>query len=395
MAESTPDEDDEGKVPQGLAALSSLAIALALTAAVRQVRGPNARPRTLARRSAQGAGADTGPQADPRADTTSAASPHAAAREPGRGRAATTPTEIPPRGWWDILMRVYGEIGKDRILAVAAGVTFYGLLALFPAIGAFVSLYGLFADAATINEHLANLGSFMPGGALDIISEQVKRIEGQGDRTLGFALVSGLAISLWSANAGTKAVFDALNVAYDEEEKRNFFVLNLWSLLFTLGGVVFLGLALAAVVVIPIVLNLFGLGQITEWLIWAGRWPALLLATVSALALLYRYGPSRDRAKWHWLSVGSGFAAIGWIATSMLFSWYVSSFGSYNETYGSLGAVIGFMTWMWLSATVILVGAELNAETEHQTASDTTEGPPAPLGARGAHMADTVGAKAG
>ena len=275
-----------------------------------------------------------------------------------RGRDADQPTEIPPRGWWDILRRTFDEIGHDRILAVAAGVTFYGLLALFPAIGAFVSLYGLIADPGTIGGHLAELGGLLPEGAISLVSEQVTRITSKGQTALGFAFFSGLAVSLWSANAGMKAVFDALNVAYAEEEKRSFVWLNLQSLSFTVAAIAFLAGALSAVVIIPVVLKYVGLGALTEWIIWAGRWPALLVLTLLALAVLYRYGPSRRKAKWTWLSPGAVFATVGWMVTSMLFSWYVSSFGSYNETYGSLGAAIGFMTWLWLSVTIILVGAE-------------------------------------
>ncbi|MFL5530857.1 MAG: YihY/virulence factor BrkB family protein, partial [Gemmatimonadales bacterium] len=337
-------------------------------------------------------------QAEPHAEeperkpSNSAPSSHEASREPGRGREATSPTEIPARGWKDIFWRVYEEINKDRILAVAAGVTFYGLLALFPALAALVSIYGLFADPATIQDHLNLLSGVLPGGALEVISEQVKRITSKGSGTLGFAFFSGLAISLWSANAGVKAVFDALNVAYGEEEKRGFIALNLRSLVFTLGMILFVLVAVGAIVVIPILLDFIGLGQVTEWIISLARWPVLLGAIVLVLAVLYRYGPSRDTAQWRWISAGSLVAAVVWVIASMLFSWYVANFGNYNETYGSLGAVIGFMTWMWLSTTVVLVGAELNAEIEHQTVHDTTEGPQKPLGARGARMADSVGA---
>ncbi|MDB5592133.1 YihY/virulence factor BrkB family protein [Enterovirga sp.] len=368
-----------GGARTGLRLLLSYAAAIALTAPARNAAQGRAR-----------AGADA---ASPSArDTSKSASPRAAAAQPGRGRHAASPTEIPGRGWWDILRRVFDEIGNDRILAVAAGVTFYGLLAVFPAVAALVSLYGLVADPATLNEHIAALGGLLPGGAIEIVSEQVKRITEKGDTALGFAFFGGLAISLWSANAGMKAVFDALNVAYDETEKRNFFVLNLWSLTFTAATVLMIVLALGAVVVIPVVLKYIWLGPVVEWLIWIGRWPALLCVALLALAALYRYGPSRARAKWRWLSPGALLAAFGGIATSMLFSWYVANFGSYNETYGSLGAVVGLMTWMWLTSTVILVGAELNAEVEHQVAHDTTEGGSKPLGARGATMADSVGA---
>jgi membrane protein len=315
--------------------------------------------------------------------------------EKDRGRVASSPTEIPAKGWKDIVWRSYEEMNKDRILAVAAGVTYFGLLALFPAITALVSMYGLFADAATINDHLTAMSGFLPGGALDVIGDQVKRITAQGEGTLGFAFFFGLALSLWSANAGMKALFDALNVAYDEEEKRGFFALNLASLTFTLGAIAFVLLAVGGIVVIPIVLNFIGLGPVVEWILWLARWPALLIVIITGLAVLYRYGPSRDKAEWRWITPGSIFAALVWIVASMLFSWYVSNFANYNETYGSLGAVIGFMTWMWLSTTIVLVGAEVNAEIEHQTKKDTTAGPAQPLGERGAEMADTVGESKG
>jgi membrane protein len=315
--------------------------------------------------------------------------------EADRGRQADTPSQIPAKGWKDILWRVYKEFSDDRVLAVAAGVTFYGLLALFPAVAALVSLYGLFADAGTINEHIAAMSGFLPGGATEIIGEQVKRIASKPGGTLGFAFFSGLAISLWSANAGMKAMFDALNIVYEEEEKRSFFKLNLMSLTFTLCAIVAILIAIGAVVVLPIVLKFVGLGgPVVEWLVYIGRWPALLLVILVGLAFLYRYGPSRDEPQWRWVSWGGAVASALWLATSMLFSWYVGSFGNYNETYGSRGAAIGFMTWIWRSTTIVLLGGEINAEMEHQTAKDTTVGPEEPLGTRRAKMADTVGAAA-
>ena len=189
-----------------------------------------------------------------------------------------------------------------------------------------------------------------------------------------------------------KALFDALNIVYDEQEKRSFIALNAQSLAFTLGGMAFILVAIGGIVALPVALGFLGLSSATEWLLSLGRWPVLLIAVVLGLSLIFRYGPSRDRAQWKWVTPGSIVAAVLWLVASMLFSWYVANFGSYNETYGSLGAMIGFMTWVWLSAIVILVGAELNAELEHQTAKDTTEGAPKPLGARRATMADTVGA---
>lgn len=312
-------------------------------------------------------------------------------QEKDRGRNAATPGQIPMRGWMDIVWRIYAEIGNDRILAVAAGVTFYALLAIFPAIAAFVSVYGLLADRASVGEDVQSLAGVLPGGAIDIISGQVDRITAQHQGALGFAFMFSLAIALWSATSGVKAMIDALNVAYDEQEKRGFVMLTLVSLCFTLGAIAFLVVAMTSVVVIPVVLNFVGLGAFTEILIRTARWPALFAVLVFALALLYRYGPSRRPAKWRWVTWGSVIAAVLWLAASILFSWYVANFGSYNETYGSLGAVVGMMTWIWISVSVVLLGAEINAEIEHQTARDSTVGSPKPIGTRGAFMADDVG----
>lgn len=312
-------------------------------------------------------------------------------RDDGRGRQAEKPTEIPAKGWKDILWRVYERVQHDRVMLVAAGVTFYALLALFPAITALVSIYGLFADPVTLQEHLNMLAGFLPSGALDIIGEQVKRIASKGAGTLSISFIVSLVIALWSANAGMKSIFDALNIVYEESEKRSFIVLNAISLMFTLGAILFLLVAVGAVVILPIFLGYLGLGSSAEMLVSILRWPALLAGIIFGLALIYRYGPSRDNAKWRWITPGSIVASILWLAASMLFSWYVANFGSYNETYGSLGAVIGFMTWIWISTIIVLVGTEINAEMEHQTAKDTTEGPRQPLGTRGARMADTVG----
>jgi membrane protein len=317
--------------------------------------------------------------------------PQEAAEEPGRGREAETPTQIPAQGWKDVLWRTYEQFGKDRVMSVAAGVTYYALLAVFPAIAALVSVYGLFADPTTIEGHLNALAGVLPGGALDIVRDQVTRIASQGGGALGFGFVFGLVLSLWSANAGMKAIFDALNIMYDEDEKRSFVMLNLQSLAFTLGAIAFVLVAIGGIVVLPILLDFLGLKGSTEWLLALARWPVLLAGVVFGLALLYRYGPSRDKAEWKWVTPGGLIAAVLWLGGSMLFSWYVGNFGSYNETYGSLGAVIGFMTWIWLSTTVVLLGAEINAETEHQTAKDTTHGAEQPMGSRGARMADTLG----
>jgi membrane protein len=312
--------------------------------------------------------------------------------QPGRGRSADSPTKIPSRGWKDILWRVYEDISAHRLLMVAAGVVFYAMLAVVPAITALVSIYGLFADASTINQHLSFIATMMPGTAYDLISDQITRIAGNNNGKLTFAFVFGLGMALWSANAGMKSIFDALNIVYDENEKRSFIKLNLISLAFTLSAVVALLTAVGAVVALPLVLQYLGLAEDRQtWLLALLRWPVLLVLVMLGLALLYRFGPSRRDAQWRWVTPGSMFASFAWLAISALFSLYLSKFTDYNATYGSLGAVIGLMMWIWLSVTVILIGAELNAEIEHQTARDTTESGGKPLGARGAVMADTVG----
>lgn len=307
----------------------------------------------------------------------------------GRGRSAEKPADIPARGWKDILLRVYRGISDDRILANAAAVTFYALLALFPAIAALVSIYGLFADPGSIQQHLDAVSGVLPGGALDVVRDQLNRLTAQPSSTLGVSFIIGLLISLWSANGGIKAMFDALNVVYDEREERSFIKLNATTLAFTIAMIGFVLVALGAIVAIPVALNY--LPGFMGFVLNIARWPAMLALVALALACIYRYGPSRDEPKWRWLTLGSAFAALAWLGFSAIFSFYAGHFGNFNKTYGSLGAVIGFMTWMWLSVAVILVGGKLNAEMEHQTARDSTEGLPKPIGARRAKMADTVG----
>ncbi len=309
------------------------------------------------------------------------------------GRDVAQPHHFPRQGWWMILKRTVVQAGEDRLLTEAAGVTFYTLLALFPAIAALVSLYGLVADPQTVGQQLESLAGVVPGGGMELIEEQVRRVASKPGAALGIGVFTGLAISLWSANQATKAMFDALNVVYEEKEKRSFVRLTLVTLAFTLGGLLFAVVAMAAVVVLPVAFNFIGLGPTVEWALRIARWPLLLLLVALILSALYRFGPSRERARWRWVSWGSAFAAVFWFLGSLGFSWYVESFGNYNETYGSLGAVIGFMTWIWLSSAVVLLGGELNAEMEHQTARDTTSGAERPIGKRGARMADTVAKK--
>jgi membrane protein len=312
--------------------------------------------------------------------------------QPGHGRLSSNPLQIPWAGWKDILWRTYQQIGDDRLLAISAGVVFFGLLAVFPAITALVSCYGLFADASTIGANLQTLALMLPEGSFQIVQDQIARVLSKGGTALGATFVFGVGLAIWSANAGVKAVIDALNVVYGEREKRGFFKLNLLSLAFTTGAIAALLLMVGAVVALPLLLDHLFLAGESKLIISLARWPLLFMLLLLALGILYRFGPSRREARWEWLSIGTLAAGLLWILGSSLLSWYLSNFGNYDATYGSLGAAIGLMMWMWMSAIIVLCGAELNSEIEHQTARDSTVGRPKPLGARGAVMADTLGA---
>jgi membrane protein len=275
-----------------------------------------------------------------------------------------TPKAVPRSGWpfWKhVGLRIAARVSEDRLLAVAAGVVFYALLALFPGITALVSSYALFANAATIGDHLASLASFVPESAYGIVHEQVLRIaNGGATGRLSFAFVVGLGLAIWSANAGMKAMMDALNVAYQVKEHRSFIVLNAVSLAFTVGALAAMLVAIAAIVMLPVFVSYLpfeGTANILKWL----RWPALAVLLLLGLATLYRFGPDHKDARWQWISPGAAFAAVSWLAGSALLSWYLGSFADYNKTYGSLGAAIGLMMWMWMSAIVVMMGAEINS----------------------------------
>jgi membrane protein len=312
------------------------------------------------------------------------------AAEDDRGHAARTPSEIPARGWKDVLMRVYREVSEDSVLLIAGGVTFYVLLALFPALAAFVSVYGLFADPATISSHVASLDGVLPEGGIQLIQDQLTAVASKQGGALTTGLLIALALAFWSANGGMKAIIEALNIAYEEDEKRSFLRLTLVSFAFTLGGMLVMVVMLTAVAVVPAVIAVFNFGGLGDLLLRLLRWPVLLGTVAVGLAILYRFGPSRDPAEWRWVTWGSGLATLVWLAGSIGFTWYLENFADYNATYGTLGALVGFLLWIWISATIVIVGAELNAELEHQSAVDTTTGPDRPMGSRGAVVADTV-----
>jgi membrane protein len=281
----------------------------------------------------------------------------------------TKPRGIPISGCWDVVSRTIKRISENELLSAAASVTFYGLLAIFPALTALVSLFGLWADPKAINGQLDMLADIVPSGGTQLITDQINRLTDNPAGGLGLGAVLGLGMALWSANQGTKALFSALNVVNGEKERRGFFVLTAQSLAFTACALVFVLIALCAIVVTPIVLNFIGERDQAGQLLATGRWPAILAIVAMFLACLYRFGPSRTNSNRRWILPGTLCASIAWIALSVGFSWYVAHFDSYDKTYGSLGAAIGFMTWIWLSTTIVLIGAQLNAEAERQPIS--------------------------
>lgn len=268
-----------------------------------------------------------------------------------------------PAGLVPFLKALWRGVADDRLLSVAAAVAFYGLLSLVPALAALISLYGLLADPASVVAHITRLATVLPADIAAMIGEQALRISGKPPATLGFAFTLSLVLSLWSSNAAMKAMFDALNIAFEQDEKRSLVLLTLQTLLFTLGAILFILAAIGATVLLPVVLDGLWLGPMAEQLLNAGRWPVMLLLVSLALALLYHFGPSRSRPVFRWLTPGIAFASLAWLAMSGLFTWYAASFARFNETYGSLGAAAAIMTWLWLSALITLIGAEIDSLT--------------------------------
>jgi membrane protein len=306
----------------------------------------------------------------------------------GHGRQADVPQQIPPRGWLDIAKRTGKEVKQDQVPLLSAGVAYYTLLSLFPAAIAAVSIYGLVANPDTVRDQIDKLTEMLSPSTADLVGEQIKQVTSGAGGALGLATVIGILTALWSASSGMKALITGVNLAYDEVETRKFVKLRGLALLLTLGAMVLLGVALALIVGFPAVAD--------DWptpLAWTAgilRWVLLAALLVAALAVLYRYAPNRDEPRWTWVSWGSGIATLLWILASVGFSIYANSFGNYNKTYGALAGVIILMFWLFLTAFVVLVGAELNTEMELQTVKDTTKGPQEPMGERGGHAADHV-----
>lgn len=307
------------------------------------------------------------------------------------GRLAERPGAIPLRGWVDVGVRMKKAIKRDDVPLLAAGVAFFALLALVPALVALVSVYGLVADPADIQRNVEDVLAAAPQEVRDLVESQLSSIVDGSRGGLGLGAVVGLVLALWSASSAMKHLVSAVNRAYGEDETRGFLRLRGLALLLTIGAIVGLLAAFFVLVIAPGALSGDGSGGVLRATVLVVRWPLLAILAMAAFATIYRRAPDRAGARWAWVSPGAVFATVVWLIASVGFSIYTANFGRYNETYGALGAVVVVMLWLYISAYVTIAGAELNAELERQTAQDTTEGRPQPMGERGAHAADTLG----
>jgi membrane protein len=308
-----------------------------------------------------------------------------------RGREAARPREIPKEGWFDIARRVWADIEHYDVSVISAGIAFNEFFALFPALAAAISLYGLIADPGQVEKLLATLGGFLPGDVSTLLGEQLKGLTEKSGGALGLSLFISLAVALWGATRGIKGLISGLNIVYGEDERRGFVKLNAMALGLTLGAIVFGLMALTMVAAVPPLLQVLPLGDFMKSLLSALRWPVLAVFVLVGLSIVYRYAPSRETPRWRWVTWGAVLATVLWLVGSGLFSLYAARFGNFNKTYGSMAAVAVTLLWFQLTSFVVLLGALLDAEMEHQTARDTTTGPERPMGQRGASMADTLG----
>lgn len=310
--------------------------------------------------------------------------------EDKRGRMAEKPKQIPKKGWKDIGLRVKDQLIKDHIPIVSAGIGFFFFLAIFPAIAATLSIYGLLMNPAEVSQQMNQLADVLPGQAHQIISDILERQSEKSGTSLGWSLVLSILFSLWTANIGTRAVFQGLNITYNQKDKRGFIKTSGVTLLFTIGGIIIGFLAIAIVVAFPALIDRIGLPSNLEIMIQLLRWPILALIFMLSLSVVYKVAPYRTSPKFRWSSWGAVVATLLWLIGSLLFNLYVSNFSTFDSTYGSFAAVIILMLWFFLTAFIILLGAEINAEMEHQTSKDTTTGKDKPMGERGAYHADHV-----
>ena len=308
-----------------------------------------------------------------------------------RGRDAEHPGKIPAKGWLDVLWRSWGEVSEANLFLVAGGVTYAILLALFPGLAALVALYGLVLDPSQVEKQVSALSGVLPAQTQQMLIDELHKLAGASNGTLGVSAVLGLLLALWSASRGMSGMITALDIAYEEKETRGFLKLNLLAIgltvALTLGGLV----VIALVAVLPAVVQLIGVGSVTKWLLLLLEWPLLVCVVLLGLAVLYRYAPDRAKPQWRWVSPGAIAATALWIIASIAFTVYVANFNSYDRTYGSLGGVVILLTWLYLSALTVLIGAVINAQSEMQTRKDSTDPPCKPMGQRGARAADTLG----
>jgi membrane protein len=309
------------------------------------------------------------------------------------GANANRPRDIPKRGWWQVSKRAWAESKTDQVPLLAAGVAFFSFLSLFPMMIAAVTVYGLVASRETVARQAEQLTEALPRDAASLITSQMSAIISTPEQSLGLGLIIALALALWSASGGVGNMMTAVNVAYDEEETRGFVKRKVLALGFTLGAILFAAVAVGLIAVTPVLLDQFVPSGALRVLLEVGRWVLLLLAVMVALAVLYRFAPARNAPRFTWVSVGAAVATVIWLIASLGFSLYVDNFGSYGKTYGALAGVAVLMLWLWITAFVVLLGAEMNAESEQQTVKDTTVGDPEPLGRRGAIKADTLPAE--
>jgi membrane protein len=310
-----------------------------------------------------------------------------------RGHNAERPSQIPMKGWKDIAIRVKDQMKTDHIPIVSAGIAFYFFLAIFPTIAAALSIYGLVMEPAEVQQQMSQLANVLPEQAHQMISSILEKQSEKPASSLGWSLVLSILISLWSANKGTKAVFQGVNISYNEKDERDFFKLAAVTLLFTIGGIIIGFVAIAMVVAFPALIDKLGLPATLETSIQLLRWPILALIVMFALAAVYKVAPYRKSPEFKWTSWGAVIATILWLGVSLLFSLYVNNFDSFDETYGSFAAVIILMLWFFLTAFIIMLGAEINSEMEHQTRHDTTTGEDKPMRQRGGHHTDHVAGK--
>jgi membrane protein len=316
--------------------------------------------------------------------------PQRSAPRQNRGRSASNPAQIPAPGWRDILVRAWAEVSANNIFLVAGGVTYAVLLALFPALAALVSIYGLLLNPAQVETQVGALSTVLPPESTQMIAAQLHKLVSASSGTLGISAIVALLFALWSASRGMSGMITALDIAYQQKETRGFFKINFVALALTILALIGGTVSIALVGVLPAAIQFVGLGAQAQWIVMGLEWPLLIVWVMTGLAVLYRYAPDRQTARWRWVSPGAIIATLLWIAGSVGFSVYVTHFNSYDKTYGSLGGVVVMLTWLYLSAFAALFGAIINAQAERQTEADSTVGHPKPMGARRAYVADTV-----